>query len=72
MGLRRMSDKNVAKLNRRLGTDFVKVAVQGSPTWAEGVTADDVHYEVDRRTGKVEKKEHPAHWTSCSRPEGGS
>lgn len=63
MGIQLLSERNVAKINRDHGTDFVKAAAWSSGL-IEGVTAADVHWYLDRRTGTTERTAQ-GHWSSC-------
>lgn len=68
MGLQRMNEKKVRKLSALAQMDFVKAGVHSDGLIAEAVTAEDVHYFVDRKTGDVRPKEvnlNGGHWTSC-------
>lgn len=71
--MQRMSNRSVRRINRKLGTKFVRVAVRAHPTHAEGVTEDDKHWWFDRSTGEMQEAIHDwppglpkvIHWTSC-------
>jgi len=81
MGMQRMSPKSVRRVNRQTADsrsekgigEFVKIGVWSDPHYAVGVTAEDEHWTLNRKTGEVGERDmwrgQDIHWSSCNRPD---
>lgn len=65
MSLQPLNDRSLRRLNRETGMEFIAARVSSNYT-AVAVTADHVHYVIDRQTHEVTRQDEPnCHWSSC-------